>query len=102
MMQVVYAGCAIGLILFLGKLGITFFFPRWLKRSINYNNFTLLLFDFGLGALAAKTLSMADGTIALGASATFGLLSIGYCFLKVGCKKVKRIGGDILCASGRY
>ena len=102
MMQVVYAGAILGLIIFISKIGITFFFPRWIKRTINYNNFTLLLFDFILGALAAKTLSIADGTIAMGATATFGLLSIAYIFIKAGCKKAKKLGGELVCVSRQY
>lgn len=102
MMQVVYAGIVIGIILFIGKTGITFLFPRWLKNLISYNNFTLLCFDFSLNALAAKTLSIADGTIALGASATFGLLSLAFIFMKLGIKKVKKAGGELLCVSQQY
>lgn len=101
MMQVIYAGIIAGTIIFFSKLGVCFFFPRWLKRAINYNNFTLLLFDFGLGALAAKTLSMADGTIAMTAAGTFALLSIATCFLKLGAKKASKIGRE-LCLSRTF
>lgn len=97
MMQVLYVGLIAGVMLFFSKLGITFFFPRWIKGLINYNNFTLLLFDFGLGAMAATVISKADGTIAMITSITFGTLSLSFIMLKKLCSKAKQIGGDLIC-----
>jgi peptidoglycan/LPS O-acetylase OafA/YrhL len=102
MMQVLYVGIILGTMLFISKFVLIFFLPKWIQRTIGYNNFTLFLTDVALGMLAAKTLSMADGTIALGASITFGFLSIIYICTKVGAKKVKTIGGEFLCASRPY
>ena len=102
MMQVLWVGVILGSMLFVSKFVIIFFLPRWIRKTIGYNNFTLLITDVALGMLAAKTLSTADGTIALGASITFGFLSILYICTKVATKKVKRIGGDLLCTSARY
>jgi hypothetical protein len=102
MMQVLWVGIILGTMLFISKFVIILFLPRWIKRTINYNNLTLLLTDFALGALAARTLAIADGTIALGASITFGFLSIVYICTKVGAKKAKKFGGELLCTSARY
>jgi len=102
MMQVLYVGLILGTLLFISKVVLIFFLPSWVQRAINYNNFTLLLVDIALGMLAAKTLAIADGTIALGASITFGFLSIVFIISKVIFKKAKRLGGDLICASGRY
>jgi hypothetical protein len=98
MMQVLYAGAIMGLALFLSKFLLFFFLPRWVKKTIGFNNFTLLVTDIILGVLAAKTLSIADGTIALGASITFGLCSIAFLLSKKAAKGVTKIGGN-LCAS---
>jgi hypothetical protein len=102
MMQILYVGLIAGCMLFFSKLGITFFFPRWLKGAINLNNFTLLLFDFALGAMAATVIKGVDGTIAMITSITFGTLSLSYIFLKKGAQKVKKLGGEFLCTSARY
>ena len=98
MLQVMYAGFGIGLALFLSKILLFFFLPRWVKKVINFNNFTLLITDILLGLLAAKTLAIADGTIALGASVMFGLCTILFMLIKMGFKKAKKLGGN-LCAS---
>lgn len=101
MMQVLYVGLIAGIMLFISKVGITFFFPKWLKGLINYNNFTLLLFDFGLGAMAATVISKADGTIAMITSITFGTLSLSFIMLKKLFGKAKQVGGEFLCAYGQ-
>ncbi len=102
MMQVLWVGVILGTMLFISKFVIIFFLPRWIRSFINFNNLTLLMTDIALGMLAAKTLSIADGTIALGASITFGFLSIMYICSKVGVKKAKQFGGELICTSARY
>ena len=88
MMQILYVGAILGIGLYASKLFLFWLLaPRFLKRWISSSNFLLGLFDIGLGLLAAKTLAIADGTIAMAAVITFGVCSMLYIGTKIGIRK---------------
>ena len=95
MLQVLYAGLVLGTLLFISKFAVFFFLP-WLKAIANFNGLTMFLTDLGMGALAAKTLSIADGTIALATAITFGFLSVTVLMFKVAWKRASRRVSDWL------
>jgi hypothetical protein len=88
MMQILYVGAILGFGLYLSKLFLFWLLaPKFLKHWISSSNFLLGVFDIALGLLSAKALSMADGTIAMAASITFGVCSMLYITCKIGIRR---------------